>query len=83
MGVAKNLLIGLDQTINCLIPLSDGFGTPDETLSAREWRLRAEYPRLHVWIDRLFWWDKDHCETSWRAELLRAHLLAGYRKGAE
>lgn len=78
MSVIKNVLIGLDQTLNCLIRLSDGWGMPDESLSARAWRLRAEHPSLHRWIDRLLWWDADHCETSYHGERQRKQLPAEY-----
>ena len=58
MGILKNTAIGLDQTLNCLVRLTDGWGMPDEMLSSRAWRLRADHPRLHAWIDRLFFWDE-------------------------
>lgn len=76
----KNTLIGLDQTANCLIRLSDGWGMPDEMLSARAWRLRHRHPRLRVWIDRLFWWDKDHCEECYLIEIERRQLPRGYEE---
>ena len=78
----KQTLIALDQLANTLIYLSgDGFGHADETLSARLWRL--QHP-AHEWVDTLFFWDREgpvrHCELSYRAELLRHHLPARYRK---
>lgn len=53
MAILKNFLIGQDQAFNCLIKLSDGWGRPDEMLSARAWRLREEHPALKRWIERL------------------------------
>lgn len=76
----RQFFIALDQLVNCLICLEgDGFGMSDEMLSARAWRLRRTYPRLHVWIDRLFWWDADHCEECYQIEISRKHLPSEYR----
>lgn len=68
MSVIKNFLIGLDQASNCLVKLSDGWGKPDEMLSARAWRLRERHPQLRLWIDRLFFWDTDHCRGAYETE---------------
>ena len=71
----KQTLIALDQLLNTLLG-----GMADETLSARLWRL--QHP-AHKFVDALFFWDREgivrHCELSYRAELLRHHLPAGYR----
>lgn len=78
-GVVKNVAIGLDQTFNCLVRLADGWGMPDEMLSSRAWRLRAAHPRLHVWIDRLFFWDADHCQECYEIERSRLQLPSEMR----
>ena len=78
MTVFKNIAIGLDQTFNCVVKLSDGWGTPDEMLSARAWRLREQYPRLRLTIDRLFFWDPDHCEECYNIEMQRKQLPREY-----
>ena len=78
MSVLKNVLISLDQAVNCLVKLSDGWGTPDEMLSARAWRLRTQHPQLRAWIDRLFFWDKDHCEECYAIERERSQLNKEY-----
>ena len=80
MSVFKNFLIGLNQTLNCLIRLNGEYGTPDEMLSARAWRLRETHPKLHLWINRFFFWDKDHCEIAYRAEQVRRDLPGEYQK---
>lgn len=77
MSVLKNFLIALNQAINCLIRLNGEYGSPDEMLSARAWRLRETHPKLHVWIDRLFFWDADHCQESYEIERQREQLT-GY-----
>jgi hypothetical protein len=78
MGVGKNVMIGLDQTLNCVIRLDDGRGRPDEMLSARAWRLRERHPKLRLWIDRLFFWDANHCEECYWIERRRQQLPAEY-----
>jgi hypothetical protein len=79
MGVFKNIGIGVDQTINCVVKLSDGWGTPDEMLSARAWRLREKHPELQLWIDRLFWWDANHCQECYEIERTRKQLVPEYQ----
>ena len=76
----KQLLIALDQLANTVVWIKgDGFGYADETLSARAWRLRHQ---SGAWrrIDRLFFFDKDHCRTSYESEVRRKHLPAEYRQ---
>lgn len=80
LKVFRNFLIAIDQAINCLIKLSDGWGKPDETLSARAYRLRYKHPWLIRSIDTIFFWDKDHCFESYLSELLRKHLPHSYRE---
>lgn len=70
-----NLLISLDQLIYVIITL--GKGDPDETMSAAAWRLEA---KGHITgkvfrsvIDTLFWFDKDHCYTSYINEVNRKY----------
>ena len=73
LSIAKNVLIGFDQTINCVVWIKgDGFGYPDETLSARAWRLRGQ---SNSWkrIDALLFFDKDHCRTSYEHSM--SHLF--------
>lgn len=76
----KQLLIAFDQLLNTVTWIKgDGFGFADETLSARAWRLRGQ---SKAWrrIDRLFFFDKDHCRTSYESEVRRKHLPAEYRQ---
>jgi hypothetical protein len=68
----KQILIACDQLINTLT----GSGWADETLSAYYWRTCH---RLRKWVDRLFFWEKDHCLGSYKAEIERRQLPPGYR----
>ena len=77
MSIGRKVLIGLDQTLNCCVKLSDGWGYPDETLSARAWRMRYRHPRLWRMIDRLF--GADHCRLSYESEIARLHYPKDYR----
>jgi chloramphenicol 3-O-phosphotransferase len=76
--VFKNVLIGLDQTLNCLFRLDGEWGQPDETLSARAWRVRDAHPGWARWIDRIFFWKPGHCRASYESEQQRRHLPASY-----
>lgn len=73
-------LIALDQLLNTVVRLDDdGYGYADEMLSARAWRLRERHPKLRLWIDRLFFWDANHCEECYRIEQERLQLPPEYR----
>jgi hypothetical protein len=74
VSVLSNVLFGIDQIVNCLVRIDGEWGEPDETLSARAYRVREAHPRWQAWIDRLFFWEDGHCEDAWRNELLRAHF---------
>ncbi|MDR1350905.1 MAG: hypothetical protein LBJ59_09070 [Zoogloeaceae bacterium] len=87
MSIFKNVLIGLDQTLNCLIRMDGEYGAPDETLSARVWRKREHYPKTRRFIDLLFFFDRvgdtRHCELSYTNEMLRRHLPKEYRESLQ
>jgi hypothetical protein len=66
------LLIAIDQCLNCLI----GSGYADETLSAycyrqQDWRMKV--------IDAILWFDKDHCYNSYLSEIYRKQYPEAYR----
>jgi hypothetical protein len=64
----KQVGVALDQFLNALAG-----GWADETFSARCWR----HQRLPGWnlarrvVDGLLFFDKGHCEASYRSEALR------------
>lgn len=65
------LLVAIDQTLNCVIGLFIGGSWADETISSRAYR---EFPRSAKVIDTLLWFDKDHCRESYESEQLRLQL---------
>ncbi|MGE5862336.1 MAG: pseudouridine synthase [Nitrososphaerales archaeon] len=74
----KRILLSLDQTINVLMG-----GQPDETISAKSWRMKDKSLGWNIArriIDKLFWFDKDHCYSSYLAELNREHISTDYSK---
>lgn len=72
-----NLLIAIDQLCNVILG-----GMPDETISARAWRNKANplYAVLVRIIDSIFWFDPKHCETSFESEVIRRYLPEIYSK---
>ncbi len=71
-----NVGIAFDQLVNAVLG-----GMPDETISAKLWRKREHYPfKIYVVVvDCLFWFDKDHCRTSYEAEINKKHLPQEYK----
>ena len=79
----KQLLIALDQLANVVIGLvGNRKAWADETLSAHAWRMQLEHNRTWArrMIDALFWFDKDHCKTSYESEMERLHLPPNVRE---
>ena len=68
----KQILIAIDQLANAATG-----GWADETLSSRAWREKRT--RLVAFIDRLFFWEKNHCEASYISERERLHLPPEFR----
>lgn len=71
----KQFLIAMDQLLNAMIGLflfKEKFYA-DETLSAHAYRyeLAGKHKWLRKWIDKIFFFDKNHCQESFENELLR------------
>lgn len=66
-------------------------GNPDESISARAYRKgvvegEAGWARARRWIDRLFWWEPDHCQRAHKHDLDAARRLIighAYSSGSE
>lgn len=70
------ILIAFDQFINALAG-----GWADETFSCRCFRNRNKPEWRWRWklVDRIFFWQKDHCKTSFMAEFERKQLPPEFR----
>ena len=64
----KQVLVAFDQFLNTLIG-----GWADETFSARCWRLRERpfWGVVRRIVDTILFFDTNHCEESYRSEILR------------
>lgn len=70
------VLVALDQLVNTLCG-----GMADETLSSRAHRRRLRgKPCLANAIDKLFWWQEEHCKTAYESEMARQHLPLNMRE---
>ena len=65
------LSISFDQLVNTIFN-----GYPDNTLSARAWlwHINGEGNWTKNAINILFFWQKNHCFSSYESELKRKHL---------
>jgi hypothetical protein len=77
-------LIAFDQQINTLIYIiGDGWGRADETFSARVYRCFLQDILSDKWyktVDKLLWFDRNHCYESWRSEVERKQLPNFYKE---
>lgn len=70
MSYFLRLLLAIDQLLNVLICN----GEPDETMSSAAWRMERDgrfWGFMRPVIDRLFWFQPDHCRKAYESELLR------------
>ena len=73
----RQLLISVDQTINCVLGLFIGGSWADETLSSRAYRMQQQgkpWGFLRGVIDALFFWQQQHCFQSYLSEKYRKQL---------
>jgi hypothetical protein len=62
-----NLLEATSQWLNALLG-----GNPNITISAHAYLRREHWPWRYKLINRLFWWQEDHCKLSWASDLMFA-----------
>jgi hypothetical protein len=70
-------LILIDQAFGLLVSTAyKEKGWADLCLSANAYRWEVVGVRKwwRVWIDRLFFWQKKHCEDAWNGEIWRRHF---------
>ena len=73
-----NVLIAIDQLVNVILC----GGQPDETMSSNVWRMEQAgkpWGFMRPVIDTLFFFDPDHCATSYMAERERGQLPPEFR----
>lgn len=77
MQYLRKVLISIDQLINTLLG-----GWPDETLSSRCYRWAKD--GVYIWpqktVNSLFFWQKDHCKSSYENERKGRQLPPELRK---
>ena len=77
MTYIEGLFIAFDQFINAVLG-----GWPDETLSSRCYRWARDgvraWPRRVV--DGLFFWQREHCKSSYESERLGRQLPPELRR---
>jgi len=82
--ITKQFLIAIDQTINTVIYINgDGWGYADEMISARVFRcyLQGYVTELPMnLVNKLFFWDDNHCYECWVLESERNQLPNNYRE---
>jgi hypothetical protein len=86
--LGKNFLIAVDQLVNVFVWSSqDGrFGSADETLSARAWRLRkvSQYwATFRIAVDVLFFFAPNHCQRAYEHEFNKHQLPSEYQEEHE
>ena len=72
------IFIAFDQLLNAIIG-----GYADETFSARCWRRRGDktWRFFQKLVDKVFFFDKNHCQTSYESERQLNHLPPELREG--
>lgn len=75
----KQIAIAIDQLLNTILG-----GWADETLSARMWRHRGLpwWQEARWLVDKLFFWQPNHCYQSFVSELQRKQLPEDYQEEA-
>ena len=76
-----HILIAFDQLLWTIITL--GAGYPDETISSAMYRLEKSgnvFGKVfRPLLDKLFFFDKQHCRKSYLSEVVGRHLPREYR----
>lgn len=81
----KQFLTAVDQTVNTLFFHTEYngrrvWGYADESISARCWRLKNKgWTWQYKVINKIFFWQSNHCEYAYESEKLRRQLPAEYR----
>lgn len=77
----RQFLVAFDQLVNTIVYIKgDGWGYSDETLSARAYRLREQSSIPYKLINKIFFWQHDHCHGAYSNEMGRKQLPVEYQK---
>ena len=81
MNYPLRLLLAIDQLLNVLLCN----GEPDETMSSAVYRMERDgrfWGFMRPAIDRLFWFQPNHCKKAYESELLRLQYAKEFRNRA-
>lgn len=82
MSYIGNLGTALSQSVNTILG-----GHPDESLSARAYRLSGDsmlWAVVRTCANMLYWFESDHCSKSYWSDIERAsQLLSQHRQGGQ
>lgn len=65
-------IVALDQVLNAMLG-----GWADETISSRAYRLQDKHKHWAITrkvLDIIFFFDEEHCKTSYYSEKMRQHM---------
>lgn len=86
MHILKKYLNRVTISFSILINTLLG-GRTNQTFSARNWARKRHNKMNLVWlIDRIFFWDKDHCSEAWikwtiiNSAITRYNIVMGFPK---
>jgi hypothetical protein len=64
----KTYLLNIAEAISQLLNALLG-GNPNITVSGRAYLNRKRHPLPYKLINKLFWWQEDHCRDSWVSDI--------------
>lgn len=64
-----NILEALSQLLNAVLG-----GNPNITVSANAYLKRDKNPLSYRLINKIFWWQEDHCKQSWVSDIIFARI---------
>lgn len=81
MNYFLRVLLAIDQLLNVAICN----GEPDETMSSAVYRMERDgrfWGFMRPVIDRLFWFQPNHCKKAYESELLRLQYAKEFQNRA-
>ena len=81
MSYLLRVALAIDQLLNVLLCN----GEPDETMSSAVYRMERDgrfWGFMRPVIDRLFWFQPNHCKKAYESELLRLQYAKEFQNRA-